>query len=139
MYRFSFGQLPDWAKKQIKGDTGGSEKPEKPKKPAPMPLPKGKWSERVEQASGAMTIKSFYNSDTVVPVPFTKPQIHSKETSISVDNHREENFNSIESSAFSKETVSSVNEGDGNGNSRENSFETCDESIKEILRDVVRK
>lgn len=44
-----------------------------PKKPN-VSMPQGKWSERVEQASGALTIKSFYHSDTVVPVPFSKPQ-----------------------------------------------------------------
>jgi hypothetical protein len=44
-----------------------------PKKTS-VTIPQGKWSERVEHASGAMTIKSFYHSDTVVPVPFSKPQ-----------------------------------------------------------------
>ncbi|CAG7784804.1 unnamed protein product [Allacma fusca] len=134
-YRFSFGQLPDWAKKQIKGEAPNV--PDKSKKPAPLPLPKGKWSERVEQASGAMTIKSFYNSDTVVPVPFAKPQNNPKEASLSVVETRVEAFSSVESSAFSSKE-SSVIPGteDGNGNSRENSFETCDESLKEILRDV---
>lgn len=109
--------------------------PDKSKKPAPLVLPKGKWSERVEQASGAMTIKSFYNSDTVVPVPFTKPQNHSKDT---LEN-RDENFTSLEATVFTKvESVTHVTVAeDGNGNSRENSFETCDESLKEILRDVV--
>jgi hypothetical protein len=66
-YRFSFGQLPDWAKKQMTGESGPVTKKQ------PMALPQGKWSERVEQASGSMTIKSFYDSDTVVSVPFTKP------------------------------------------------------------------
>jgi len=69
--RFSFGQLPDWAKKQmnIKGESSSSPVPPGGHKKQNVALPQGKWSERVEQASGALTIKSFYHSDTVVPVP----------------------------------------------------------------------
>lgn len=71
-YRFSIGQLPDWAKKQITGErSAGNKKPV-------VTLPQGKWSERVEQASatGPITIKSFHHTDTVVPVSFpTKPPV----------------------------------------------------------------
>lgn len=69
-FRFSFGQLPDWAKKQMKGESV-SNSPVPPARKT-VALPQGKWSERVEQSSN-LTIKSFYHSDTVVPVPFAKP------------------------------------------------------------------
>ncbi len=70
--RFSFGQLPDWAKKQMKGESASSS-PVPTKRPS-VALPQGKWSERVEQSTGPLTIKSFYHSDTVVPTPFARPQ-----------------------------------------------------------------
>jgi len=57
----------------MKGEGGSSSSSPAPAKRPSVTLPQGKWSERVEQASGALTIKSFYNSDTVVPVPFAKP------------------------------------------------------------------
>lgn len=56
----------------MKGESASSS-PVPTKRPS-VALPQGKWSERVEQSTGPLTIKSFYHSDTVVPVPFAKPQ-----------------------------------------------------------------
>jgi len=100
-YRFSIGQLPEWAKKQITGDrsTAGSKK-------TTVSLPQGKWSERVEQASatGPITIKSFHNADTVVPLSFpAKPPT-------------------------APVTIP------GRVTAEEEPFEPCEESMKEIMR-----
>ncbi|XP_035709964.1 mitogen-activated protein kinase-binding protein 1 isoform X1 [Folsomia candida] len=110
-YRFSFGQLPDWAKKQMKPATESSSPipPIPPKKPN-VSMPQGKWSERVEQSSGALTIKSFYHSDTVVPVPFSKPQVAPppvpKESSL-------ESHDSFGTENYPREKVGSDRENEG--------------------------
>lgn len=65
-YRFSVGQLPLWAKKQMgegnqaktgTATSGGS-------------LPKGRWAQRMDttNASG-ITVKSVYQGDSVIPFP----------------------------------------------------------------------
>lgn len=62
--RFSMGQLPLWAKKQMTepqgpgngaGDRGG------------VDLPKGRWAQRVP--NNAITFKSHYDTDSVIPFP----------------------------------------------------------------------
>ncbi|KAI9551469.1 hypothetical protein GHT06_021802 [Daphnia sinensis] len=66
-YRFSVGQLPHWAKKQI-----GENNPLKPGSNAKggVDLPKGRWAQRMDttNASG-ITVKSFYQGDSVIPFP----------------------------------------------------------------------
>ncbi|XP_076663120.1 WD repeat domain 62 [Andrena cerasifolii] len=68
-YRFSVGQLPLWAKKQINTanadeSTGlGSNV-----RPLGVDLPKGRWAQRVQQGDG-ITVKSVYDSDEVIPFP----------------------------------------------------------------------
>lgn len=66
LYRFSLGQLPLWAKKQIADST-----------PAPpamsnrqMDLPKGRWAQRVD-ASGIL-VKSVYDSESIIPFPINQ-------------------------------------------------------------------
>ncbi|CAL7952429.1 unnamed protein product [Xylocopa violacea] len=68
-YRFSVGQLPLWAKKQINTTnadetaTLGSNV-----RPLGVDLPKGRWAQRVQQGDG-ITVKSVYDSDEVIPFP----------------------------------------------------------------------
>ncbi|XP_071875770.1 WD repeat domain 62 isoform X4 [Bombus fervidus] len=68
-YRFSVGQLPLWAKKQInttnadEGAVLGSNV-----RPLGVDLPKGRWAQRVQQGDG-ITVKSVYDSDEVIPFP----------------------------------------------------------------------
>ncbi|XP_046819330.1 uncharacterized protein LOC124424389 isoform X4 [Vespa crabro] len=68
-YRFSVGQLPLWAKKQIntttveETTTVGSTV-----RPLSVDLPKGRWAQRVQQGDG-ITVKSVYDSDEVIPFP----------------------------------------------------------------------
>jgi len=68
-YRFSVGQLPLWAKKQMNtasSDDGaalGSNV-----RSLAVDLPKGRWAQRVQQGDG-ITVKSVYDSDEVIPFP----------------------------------------------------------------------
>ncbi|XP_076238466.1 WD repeat domain 62 isoform X3 [Calliopsis andreniformis] len=68
-YRFSVGQLPLWAKKQINtanaddSTTLGSNM-----RSLGVDLPKGRWAQRVQQGDG-ITVKSVYDSDEVIPFP----------------------------------------------------------------------
>ena len=61
-YRFSVGKLPVWAKKQLVGGASGNQSGENPD------LPKGRWATRIEGA-GQVTVKSHYDSDSVIPFP----------------------------------------------------------------------
>lgn len=68
-YRFSVGQLPLWAKKQIntakvEESVGSSSGP----RSLGVDLPKGRWAQRVQQGDG-ITVKSVYDSDEVIPFP----------------------------------------------------------------------
>ncbi|KAJ8956105.1 hypothetical protein NQ318_016559 [Aromia moschata] len=58
-YRFSIGQLPQWAKKQFTEDTS-----QPPSLTKGVAAPKGRWAQRAENAMG---VKSFYSRD---PFPF---------------------------------------------------------------------
>ncbi|XP_072381672.1 mitogen-activated protein kinase-binding protein 1 isoform X9 [Diabrotica undecimpunctata] len=58
-YRFSIGQLPQWAKKQLTEDTSQPSSLSKG-----VAVPKGRWAQRAENAMG---VKSFYSNQ---PYPF---------------------------------------------------------------------
>ncbi|CAH1107789.1 unnamed protein product, partial [Psylliodes chrysocephalus] len=58
-YRFSIGQLPQWAKKQLTEDTSQPSSLNKG-----VAVPKGRWAQRAENAMGA---KPFYSNQ---PYPF---------------------------------------------------------------------
>ena len=65
-YRFSVGKLPVWAKKQLAASPGsGSSDPD---------LPKGRWAARI---GDHVTVKSHYDSDSVIPFPGNIRQITS--------------------------------------------------------------
>lgn len=77
-YRFSMGQLPLWAKKQINtasstndGTALGSNV-----RSLGVDLPKGRWAQRVQQGDG-ITVKSVYDSDEVIPFPPSRNAIDS--------------------------------------------------------------
>lgn len=67
-YRFSVGQLPLWAKKQI-----GENNPARPSSSASgkgsVDLPKGRWAQRMDTNASGITVKSFYQGDSVIPFP----------------------------------------------------------------------
>lgn len=73
-YRFSVGQLPLWAKKQITTTAASAE--ESPPlgsggRMLGVDLPKGRWAQRVQQSDG-ITVKSVYDSDPVIPFPSSR-------------------------------------------------------------------
>nr|CAI5844427.1 unnamed protein product [Callosobruchus analis] len=61
-YRFSIGQLPQWAKKQLTEDASQPQTFTKG-----VAVPKGRWAQRAENAMG---VKSFYSNS---PYPFPPP------------------------------------------------------------------
>ncbi|XP_047496658.1 WD repeat-containing protein 62-like isoform X3 [Penaeus chinensis] len=63
-YRFSMGQLPLWAKKQMtepQGPAGGAGDR------GTVDMPKGRWAQRLH--NNAITFKSHYDTDSVIPFP----------------------------------------------------------------------
>ncbi|XP_043289127.1 mitogen-activated protein kinase-binding protein 1 isoform X8 [Venturia canescens] len=72
-YRFSVGQLPLWAKKQINTTSSINESSSVSSggRSLSVDLPKGRWAQRVQQGDG-ITVKSVYDSDEIIPFPPTR-------------------------------------------------------------------
>ena len=66
-YRFSVGQLPHWAKKQI-GENNAAKLSSNNAKGG-VDLPKGRWAQRMDTNASGITVKSFYQGDSVIPFP----------------------------------------------------------------------
>lgn len=66
-YRFSVGQLPHWAKKQI-GENNAAKLGSNNAKGG-VDLPKGRWAQRMDTNASGITVKSFYQGDSVIPFP----------------------------------------------------------------------
>ena len=60
IFRFSFWQLPLWAKKDIDGVEVSAGGPR-------VSGPKGRWAQRIDQTG--ITIKSVYDSDSIIQFP----------------------------------------------------------------------
>ncbi|XP_025993877.1 mitogen-activated protein kinase-binding protein 1 isoform X7 [Solenopsis invicta] len=76
-YRFSVGQLPLWAKKQINTTSvDDSALLSSNIRSLGVDLPKGRWAQRVQQGDG-ITVKSVYDSDEVIPFPSSRSAIDS--------------------------------------------------------------
>lgn len=76
-YRFSVGQLPLWAKKQINtASTDDSAVLDLNVRSLNVDLPKGRWAQRVQE-SDSITVKSVYDSDEVIPFPPSRSAIDS--------------------------------------------------------------
>ncbi|XP_011352120.1 uncharacterized protein LOC105287932 isoform X3 [Ooceraea biroi] len=129
-YRFSVGQLPLWAKKQINtasstddGAALGSNV-----RSLGVDLPKGRWAQRVQQGDG-ITVKSVYDSDEVIPFP-SRSAIDSDggvgggggSKDSSIDSGTETKC----SSDYRRETIVSKRE------EEESVFRACPESFREI-------
>ena len=67
-YRFSVGQLPLWAKKQI-GETNAAKPASVSSGKGGVDLPKGRWAQRMDTNASGITVKSFYQGDSVIPFP----------------------------------------------------------------------
>lgn len=76
-YRFSVGQLPLWAKKQINtASVDDNAALGSNVRSLGVDLPKGRWAQRVQQGDG-ITVKSVYDSDEVIPFPLSRNAIDS--------------------------------------------------------------
>ncbi|XP_059095788.1 mitogen-activated protein kinase-binding protein 1-like isoform X3 [Tigriopus californicus] len=81
-YRFSIGKLPTWAKKQVVDDPNSASNAASNKG---VDFPKGRWAQRV--GSQGITVKSHYDSDSVIPFPAPKFDSDSKESSLEPPAH----------------------------------------------------
>ncbi|KAK9297556.1 hypothetical protein QLX08_008781 [Tetragonisca angustula] len=132
-YRFSVGQLPLWAKKQINtanadesGVLGSNARP------LGVDLPKGRWAQRVQQGDG-ITVKSVYDSDEVIPFPPPRGAIDSDgggggagSKDSSIDSGTETKC----SSDYRRETIVIKREED------ETVFQPCPDSYRELAEDT---
>ncbi|KAL6420994.1 hypothetical protein ACFW04_011451 [Cataglyphis niger] len=132
-YRFSVGQLPLWAKKQMNtASTDGNAVLDLNVRSLNVDLPKGRWAQRVQE-SDSITVKSVYDSDEVIPFPPSRSAIDSDgggggggSKDSSIDSGTETKY----SSEYRRETaINKTEEG-------ENIFQLDPESYKEIENDT---
>nr|XP_050853535.1 mitogen-activated protein kinase-binding protein 1 isoform X9 [Vespula vulgaris] len=132
-YRFSVGQLPLWAKKQIntttveETTTVGSTV-----RPLSVDLPKGRWAQRVQQGDG-ITVKSVYDSDEVIPFPPPRGSVDSDgggggggSKDSSIDSGTETKC----SSDYRRDTIILKRE------EEENVFQPCPDSYRELTNET---
>ncbi|XP_076302647.1 uncharacterized protein LOC143220986 [Lasioglossum baleicum] len=132
-YRFSVGQLPLWAKKQINTtNTEESSVLGSNVRPLGVDLPKGRWAQRVQQGDG-ITVKSVYDSDEVIPFPPPRGAIDSDgggggggSKDSSIDSGTETKC----SSDYRRETIIIKREED------ETVFQPCPDSYRELADDT---
>ncbi|XP_076314517.1 mitogen-activated protein kinase-binding protein 1-like isoform X4 [Tachypleus tridentatus] len=65
-YRFSMGQLPFWAKKQMFENLSDNNRTTDQRTP-PLLQPRGRWAQRLD--GQGLIVKSYLNSDSVIPFP----------------------------------------------------------------------
>nr|XP_031827245.1 mitogen-activated protein kinase-binding protein 1 [Nomia melanderi]XP_031827246.1 mitogen-activated protein kinase-binding protein 1 [Nomia melanderi]XP_031827247.1 mitogen-activated protein kinase-binding protein 1 [Nomia melanderi] len=132
-YRFSVGQLPLWAKKQI-NTANADETTTLGSNPRSLgvDLPKGRWAQRVQQGDG-ITVKSVYDSDEVIPFPPPRGAIDSDgggggggSKDSSIDSGTETKC----SSDYRRETIIIKRDED------ENVFQPCPDSYRELADDT---
>nr|XP_012154224.1 PREDICTED: mitogen-activated protein kinase-binding protein 1 isoform X2 [Megachile rotundata] len=131
-YRFSVGQLPLWAKKQINTNADESGTLGSNVRPLGVDLPKGRWAQRVQQGDG-ITVKSVYDSDEVIPFPPPRGAIDSDgggggggSKDSSIDSGTETKC----SSDYRRETMIIKREED------ETVFQPCPDSYRELAEDT---
>ncbi|XP_078051188.1 WD repeat domain 62 isoform X2 [Augochlora pura] len=131
-YRFSVGQLPLWAKKQI-NTANADETTTLAANPRSLgvDLPKGRWAQRVQQGDG-ITVKSVYDSDEVIPFPPPRGAIDSDgggggggSKDSSIDSGTETKC----SSDYRRETIIIKRDED------ETVFQPCPDSYRELADD----
>ncbi|XP_040574255.1 uncharacterized protein Wdr62 isoform X3 [Lepeophtheirus salmonis] len=91
-YRFSVGKLPIWAKKQMTERKTTLSPPHSPQTGTKnsVDYPKGRWAQRV--GSRGMTVKSHYDSDSVIPFPkkFDSNYNNSKDSSLETGEYKQQ-------------------------------------------------
>ena len=80
--RFSVGKLPIWAKKQLVGAPGSGNQPGNSDA-----MPKGRWAARI---GGQVTVKSHYDSDSVIPFPAVTNNKENKNSTSNANNNNSE-------------------------------------------------
>ncbi|XP_033221790.1 mitogen-activated protein kinase-binding protein 1 isoform X2 [Belonocnema kinseyi] len=132
-YRFSVGQLPLWAKKQINtASNDDSTSVSSGARSLGVDLPKGRWAQRVQQGDG-ITVKSVYDNDEIIPFPPPRVGIDSDgggggggSKDSSIDSGTETKC----SSDYRRETMIIKRE------EEETVFQSCTESYRELAEDA---
>lgn len=65
-YRFSMGQLPSWAKKQMLDESNNDASKSEQQSQQTL-QPRGRWAQRLDE--GGLVVRSYLNSDSVIPYP----------------------------------------------------------------------
>ncbi|XP_064484306.1 mitogen-activated protein kinase-binding protein 1-like isoform X3 [Ornithodoros turicata] len=67
-YKFSMGPLPMWAKKQMMEEMQNSSSNSSPRPQLPpVPLPRGRWAQRLDNNAPGLLVKSYLENDAVIP------------------------------------------------------------------------
>ncbi|PNF17421.1 hypothetical protein B7P43_G02967 [Cryptotermes secundus] len=126
-YRFSVGQLPLWAKKQIADNSS----PPASLINRQMDLPKGRWAQRLD--AGGITVKSVYDSDSIIQIPL------GQEKRLDSDGSKDSSIDSGTElrhyADFRHETVTTSKQ-DGRDNA---DFVPCPESYQELTNGQLTK
>ncbi|XP_063985422.1 mitogen-activated protein kinase-binding protein 1 isoform X3 [Diachasmimorpha longicaudata] len=134
-YRFSVGQLPQWAKKQINTSTSATEESigSSGVRSLGVDMPKGRWAQRVQQADG-ITVKSVYDSDEIIPFPPPRGAIDSDGGGGGLGGSKDSSIDSGTetkcSSDYRRETMT-IKRDDGEFSS----FQPCPDSYRELVDD----
>ncbi|XP_034935592.1 uncharacterized protein Wdr62 isoform X1 [Chelonus insularis] len=131
-YRFSVGQLPHWAKKQINTNASNEENLSSSVRSLGVDMPKGRWAQRVQQTDG-ITVKSVYDSDEIIPFPPSRGAIDSDGGGGGAGGSKDSSIDSGTetkcSSDYRRETITIKREED------ESVFALCPDSYRELTED----
>ncbi|XP_053594932.1 mitogen-activated protein kinase-binding protein 1 isoform X1 [Microplitis demolitor] len=132
-YRFSVGQLPHWAKKQINTNTNIQENISSSVRSVGVDMPKGRWAQRVQQTDG-ITVKSVYDSDEIIHFPPSRSVIDSDGGCGGAGGSKDSSIDSGTetkcSSDYRRETIIIKKE------EEENVFAPCPDSYRELTEDL---
>ncbi|XP_057331618.1 uncharacterized protein LOC130671623 isoform X3 [Microplitis mediator] len=132
-YRFSVGQLPHWAKKQINTNTNIQENISSSVRSVGVDMPKGRWAQRVQQTDG-ITVKSVYDSDEIIHFPPSRSVIDSDGGCGGAGGSKDSSIDSGTetkcSSDYRRETIVIKKE------EEENVFAPCPDSYRELTEDL---
>ncbi|XP_044579067.1 mitogen-activated protein kinase-binding protein 1 isoform X11 [Cotesia glomerata] len=139
-YRFSVGQLPHWAKKQINTDTNTEENITSSVRSVSVDMPKGRWAQRVQQTDG-ITVKSVYDSDEIIHFPPSRSTIDSEcgggGTGGSKDSSIDSGTETKCSSDYRREPITIKKEEEEK--EEENVFAPCPDSYRELAEDFKKQ
>ncbi|XP_076039679.1 WD repeat domain 62 [Oratosquilla oratoria] len=126
-YRFSVGQLPLWAKKQMVETVSPPGSMEKT-----VDFPKGRWAQRID--TNTITFKSHYDTDSVIPFPSRDKRVGDSESS--KESSLEDNVGVAKQFPpnVQRETIVTSSK-----HETQNEFVPCPDSLKDIFSEKAMK